>query len=125
MHISFQNNCSIPSGEPILLNFCHKITKDKSNICPPPLGKKCGCVGTKRLGTGRVKETNRVSIKFVIFRNFLEQYKYGMLLDCKLESLQRFRNFVSRCFMQTLISLTPLFGFLGTYCCRLIDKAIF
>ena len=24
-------------------------------------------------------------IEFVIFRNFLEQYKYGMLLDCTLE----------------------------------------
>ena len=34
-----------------------------------------------------------------------------MLFDCKLESLQRFRNFVSRCFIQALISLTPLFEF--------------
>ena len=48
-------------------------------------------------------------IKFVIFRNFIKHYKYGMLLDCKLESLQRVRNFVSRCAIQNLISLTPLF----------------
>ena len=45
-------------------------------------------------------------IEFLI--NFLEQFYHGMLLDCTLESLQLFRDFVSRGFEQTLINLTAI-----------------
>ena len=36
-------------------------------------------------------------------------------LPPRLENLQRFRDFVSRGFIQTLINLTPLSKFCGTY----------
>ena len=36
-----------------------------------------------------------------------------MLLDCTFESLQRFRDFVAICFIQTLINFTPLLNFLA------------
>ena len=45
-------------------------------------------------------------IEFVIFKNFLEQYiKCGMIFYCTAESLQRFRDFVSRCFFNCTLLL--------------------
>ena len=46
-----------------------------------------------------------------------------MLLDCTLKSLQLFRDFVSICFIQTLINFTPLLNFWVPI--GLINKAIF
>ena len=63
------------------------------------------------LGEIGLRKLTACFIEFVIFRNFLEQYKYDMLLDCTLESLQPFRDFVSRGFIQTLINLMQLLNF--------------